>query len=83
MLDEVLQAMPIELRTVFVMSELEELTMAEIAEVESIPEGTVASRLRRARAEFSDQAKRLKARLSRAPRVRTATDLVASVGGQR
>ena len=45
--------MPMELRAVFVLSELEELTMAQIAEMMSTPPGTVASRLRRARAAFS------------------------------
>lgn len=38
-----------ELRTVLVLYELEQLTMAEIAETLRIPTGTVASRLRRAR----------------------------------
>jgi len=41
-----------DLRVVFVMFELEELTMHEIADLLSIPIGTVASRLRRARDEF-------------------------------
>jgi RNA polymerase sigma-70 factor (ECF subfamily) len=41
-----------ELRTVLVLYEVEELTMAEIAATLSIPPGTVASRLRRARQEL-------------------------------
>lgn len=41
-----------ELRTVLVLYEVEELTMAEIAATLSIPPGTVASRLRRARHEL-------------------------------
>lgn len=41
------------LRTVFVMYEIEDLTMQEIANVLEVPIGTVASRLRRAREDFS------------------------------
>jgi RNA polymerase sigma-70 factor, ECF subfamily len=67
LLDEVLEAMPLDLRTAFVMFELEEMTMTEIAEVLAIPQGTVASRLRRAREEFHDQAKRVRARAQRRP----------------
>jgi len=53
-LDRILDKMPIELRAVFVLCDIEELTMAEIAALMDIPPGTVASRLRRARAEFSE-----------------------------
>jgi RNA polymerase sigma-70 factor, ECF subfamily len=52
LLDQVLGRMTDELRTVFVLFELEEMSMAEIAEALGIPQGTVASRLRRARADF-------------------------------
>ena len=52
LLDQVLDQMGSDLRTVFVLYEFEEMSMAEIAEVLRIPSGTVASRLRRARAEF-------------------------------
>ncbi len=52
MLDEVLDAMPEPLRIVFVLHELEELTLPQIAELLSIPSGTATSRLRRAREEF-------------------------------
>jgi len=52
LLDQVLDQMGSDLRTVFVLYEFEEMNMAEIAEVLGIPSGTVASRLRRARAEF-------------------------------
>jgi len=62
LLEEILLAMSIEQRTVFVLFELEELTMAEIAELVDAPPGTVASRLRRAREEFHDHARRLRAR---------------------
>lgn len=62
-LDALLEALPIELRTVFVLFELEGLHMVEIAELLALPPGTVASRLRRARAEFQDKGQKLKARL--------------------
>ncbi len=52
LLDVVLDEMPDELRTVFVLFEFENLTMAAIAELLAVPPGTVASRLRRARATF-------------------------------
>jgi RNA polymerase sigma-70 factor, ECF subfamily len=64
LLDEILLAMRFDERTVFVLFELEELSMAEIAEIIEIPPGTVASRLRRAREEFHAHAKRVRARLS-------------------
>ncbi len=51
-LDRVLEQMDIDLRTVFVLYEFEELSMAEISEALGVPRGTVASRLRRARADF-------------------------------
>lgn len=59
LLDDVLHVMPADLRTVFVLYELEELSMAEIAKTLRIPPGTVASRLRRARVEFRDQVRSL------------------------
>lgn len=52
-LDAILDAMPALLREVFVLYEIEELTMVAIAAALDIPGGTVASRLRRAREEFS------------------------------
>jgi RNA polymerase sigma-70 factor (ECF subfamily) len=61
MLDRVLAVMPMNLRAVFVLFELEEMTMAEIAVVADIPPGTVASRLRRARQAFHDAARQLTA----------------------
>jgi RNA polymerase sigma-70 factor (ECF subfamily) len=42
----------LELRAVFVLYELEDFTMAEIARTLELPPGTVASRLRRARETF-------------------------------
>ncbi len=61
-LDEILEHLPEELRAVFILYELEEQTAAEIAAVLGLPPGTVASRLRRARTEFEQIVKRLKAR---------------------
>lgn len=51
-LDQILSEMAADLRTVFVLYELEEMTMAEISAALEIPGGTVASRLRRAREDF-------------------------------
>jgi RNA polymerase sigma-70 factor (ECF subfamily) len=61
LLDELLEHMSLELRVVFVLYEVEELTMAEIARVVGIPPGTVASRLRRARQDFADRVAALEA----------------------
>jgi RNA polymerase sigma-70 factor (ECF subfamily) len=55
LLDRVLAQMPTDMRAVFTLYELEEMTMAEIADVLSLAPGTVASRLRRARAHFEAQ----------------------------
>jgi RNA polymerase sigma-70 factor (ECF subfamily) len=54
-LDRVLDAMDIDLRAVFTLYEFEEMTMGEIASTLNIPHGTVASRLRRARADFRER----------------------------
>jgi RNA polymerase sigma-70 factor (ECF subfamily) len=59
-LDRVLDAMELDLRAVFVLYELEEMTMAEIAATLDVPPGTVASRLRRAREAFQAAVSRLK-----------------------
>ncbi|MBI3206589.1 MAG: sigma-70 family RNA polymerase sigma factor [Myxococcales bacterium] len=56
---QVLGALDLDLRAVFVLYELEQMTMAEIATVLELPPGTVASRLRRARAAFLDHASRV------------------------
>jgi RNA polymerase sigma-70 factor (ECF subfamily) len=62
LLDRVLNKMPDDLRSVFVLFELEELTIDEVAEHLSLPRGTVATRLRRARMVFHDAAKSIEAR---------------------
>jgi len=59
MFDRVLDDMDLDLRSVFVLYEVEEITMAEIATVLQIPPGTVASRLRRAREDFLARVRRL------------------------
>ena len=51
-LDSVLQQMDADLRTVFVLYELQQFTSVEIAKMLDIPIGTAASRLRRAREQF-------------------------------
>ena len=61
-LDDVLDVMDLELRSVFVLAELEELTGPEIADLLGLPVGTVSSRLRRAREEFRRIATRFRAR---------------------
>ncbi len=59
LLDHVLSQMDSDLRTVFLLYEFEEMSMAEIAGVLRIPQGTVASRLRRARADFHERVRSL------------------------
>ncbi len=66
-LDRLLDELPAKFRGVFVLAEIEELTMAEIGELLGIPAGTVASRLRRARELFEAKALALKAHLETSP----------------
>ena len=54
-LDRILTEMDVDLRAVFTLFEFEEMTTAEIGSVLGIPDGTVASRLRRARADFRER----------------------------
>lgn len=61
-LDQVLDGWPSEIRTAFVLFEIEGLSVPEIAELTETKSGTVASRLRRARELFLAAVKRLKAR---------------------
>ena len=62
LLDAMLDAMPDDLRTVFVLHEIEQQTAPEIAAALGIALGTVASRLRRARDDFSARLSRFRAR---------------------
>jgi RNA polymerase sigma-70 factor (ECF subfamily) len=55
LLDKVLAELPEDLRAIIVLFELEELRTPEIAEALGIPVGTVASRLRRARAQVEER----------------------------
>ncbi len=61
-LDALLDSMPMDLRSVFVLYELEGLDRFQIAELLELPSGTAASRLRRAREHFQAQVKRLRAK---------------------
>jgi len=65
LLDQVLGDMHPDLRAVFISYEFEELTMVEIAEALGLPQGTVASRLRRARSEFQERVRELENKLGR------------------
>jgi len=64
-LDEVLRRLGDELREVFVLCEIEELSAPQVSVIAGIPSGTVASRLRRARQEFAKQVKLLQAQKTR------------------
>jgi len=59
-LDQVLAKLPEERRVVFVLFELEEVSLQEIADRLSVPLGTVSSRLRKAREEFARIVERMK-----------------------
>jgi RNA polymerase sigma-70 factor, ECF subfamily len=63
LLDLILNSMPSELRTVFVLFELEEFSSHEIAALQGIPRGTATSRLRRAREDFAKRLSRVESRL--------------------
>lgn len=62
LLDHLLEQLPLSLRLVFVLAEIEELSLAEIAKLEGIPQGTAASRLRRAREQFQSELERFESR---------------------
>jgi RNA polymerase sigma-70 factor, ECF subfamily len=53
-LDELLGELPEELARILFLAEIEQCTVPEIAELEAIPVGTAASRLRRARLHFHE-----------------------------
>jgi RNA polymerase sigma-70 factor (ECF subfamily) len=61
-LQEILDGMSLEQRAPFILFELEELTVPEIASTLGVPIGTVSSRLRSAREHFQSALKRLHAR---------------------
>jgi RNA polymerase sigma-70 factor (ECF subfamily) len=58
--DRVLDAMPEDLRTAFVLFEIEGFALRELSELLEVPVGTVSSRLRRAREAFHQSAQRVK-----------------------
>lgn len=62
LLDQALDSLEPGDRAVFVLADLEQMTRAEVAEALGIPEGTVASRLRRARDDLKLAIRRLGAR---------------------
>lgn len=59
LLDAALQAVDPQLRSIFLLREVEELSYRDIAQVMGIPEGTVGSRLNRARRELRQQLRNL------------------------
>lgn len=63
LLDRLLDTLNHDLRTAFVLFELEGLSVPELSEVLQIPVGTVASRLRRARERFGAALSRAQGRL--------------------
>lgn len=62
LLETLLEPLPLDLRAVLVLAEVEEMSAPEIARVLDIPVGTVASRLRRARDEVQASLRRHRAR---------------------
>ena len=60
-LDEILDALPDDMREVLVLFEMKELSIQEIAEALDMPLGTVGSRLRRAREKFQAAVERRRA----------------------
>ncbi len=58
LLDDVLDAMPLDLRAAFTMFEIEGMSVTEVASALAIPAGTAASRLRRARERFHELVRR-------------------------
>ena len=61
-LEQIMNGMELEQRAVFILYELEELTVPEIASTLQLPVGTVSSRLRAAREKFESGLKRVRAR---------------------
>jgi RNA polymerase sigma-70 factor, ECF subfamily len=67
LLDAILDQLPDELRAVFILYEIEQLTSQEIANLLEIPLGTVASRLRRSRELFRERTQCLRDRNQEKP----------------
>lgn len=63
LLDRVLDAIDADARAVFVLHEIEQATLASIAEILEIPLGTAKSRLRRGREQFEQAAEELRQRI--------------------
>jgi RNA polymerase sigma-70 factor, ECF subfamily len=61
-LQEILDGMSLEQRAIFILFELEELSVPQIASALALPNGTVSSRLRAARDYFQNAVRRLHAR---------------------
>lgn len=68
LLDRVLDELPLDLRAVLILFELEEMTVPQIAGILDLPLGTAASRLRRAREAFQEALERVRKRGERAGR---------------
>jgi glucose/mannose transport system substrate-binding protein len=82
MLEEALAELPGDARLVFLLYEIQEMPMAHIAERLGVPEGTVASRLRRARQILSEWGVRFAATASfEHSRTRGPSDLGPRAGG--
>jgi RNA polymerase sigma-70 factor (ECF subfamily) len=62
LVDEILNTMPLDLRAAFILFEVEELPAPEVAKILGLANGTVASRVRRAREHFREQVERLRKR---------------------
>jgi glucose/mannose transport system substrate-binding protein len=64
LLDDALERMPLDTHLVFLLVEVEEMPISTVAERLGLKEGTVASRLRRARACFGASSERVRATLA-------------------
>jgi RNA polymerase sigma-70 factor, ECF subfamily len=69
-------ALPLRYREVVVLCELQELSYADAAQVIGCPEGTIRSRLHRARALLLEKLQEMKKAESRAPRIEPARCLL-------
>ncbi len=78
-LDGILDTMAFANRTVFVLFELQEMTMQQIADMLNLPLGTVASRLKRARATFEEAV----ARIHEEQRLRPTASVANELRGNR